>query len=285
MAGMKWAVMAPADKEVAFRGYLNKLRPAISQLLPANKSADRMVRVLYNSVKKNPRLLSCDRDSLLLAVMKSAELGLEPDTVLQQCFLIPYGNKVQLQIGYRGLLKLARESKGVAFIEVHPVFEGEDFVLEYGIQTVCRHTPSLTRELKDMPKLFYAVVRFTGSQEPLVEWMTNDEVMAIRDRAPSKNSPAWKDYYTQMGRKVLLKRTCNYIPQSDRLAAAIEADNKTEAGAEITLDAEYSELLNEAIPPERREDESATDALAEKIGAKAETTDDGQSTLSPAEKG
>jgi recombination protein RecT len=240
-------------------------------------NAKRMVRILFNCVNKNPKLLECERDSLLMAALKAVELGLEPDTPTQQCHLIPYGKRAQLIIGYRGLLKLARETKGVSFIEAHPVFENEEFELTFGLETVCRHVPILADAETGPVKLYYSIVRFIDSHTPLVEWMSASEVESIRQAGAAANSEAWKKYPIQMGRKVILKRTCNYIPQHDRLSAAIEADNKAEAGEDVTLDTEYSELLGEAITPETNSEKSSTDQLAEEIGATEETPDsDGQ---------
>ncbi len=81
-------------------------------------TADRMLRLCVNAVKKTPRLAECDPKSVLGAMMTSAALGLEPNTVQQQAFLIPYKKRVkvgdnwidtydcQFQIGYRGLSPL-----------------------------------------------------------------------------------------------------------------------------------------------------------------------------------
>ena len=57
-------------------------------------SADRMLRLCVNAVKKAPKLAECDPQTVLGAMMTSAALGLEPNTVQQQAFLIPYNTKL-----------------------------------------------------------------------------------------------------------------------------------------------------------------------------------------------
>ena len=54
---------------------------------------ERLLRLCVNAVKKTPKLARCDTGSLLGSMMTSAALGLEPNTVTQQAFLIPYDNR------------------------------------------------------------------------------------------------------------------------------------------------------------------------------------------------
>lgn len=76
-------------------------------------SHERMTRVALSAVNSNPKLSEAivnNPTSFLGALMQSAQLGLEPNTNLGHAYLIPYGNVVQIQIGYMGLLELAHRS-------------------------------------------------------------------------------------------------------------------------------------------------------------------------------
>ena len=53
-------------------------------------SPDKMLRLCINAVHKTPDLMRCDPKTVLGAMMASAALDLEPNTVQQQAFLIPY---------------------------------------------------------------------------------------------------------------------------------------------------------------------------------------------------
>lgn len=63
--------------------------------------------------------------TFIAAMMQSAQLGLEPNTPLGQAYLIPYKvkgmDKVQFQIGYKGLLELAHRSGKIKTLYAHEV--------------------------------------------------------------------------------------------------------------------------------------------------------------------
>lgn len=56
-------------------------------------------------------------------MMQAAQLGVEPNTPIGQAYLIPYGNQVQFQLGYKGLIDLAYRSGEVQSIQAHEVHE------------------------------------------------------------------------------------------------------------------------------------------------------------------
>jgi recombinational DNA repair protein RecT len=102
----------------------------------------------------------------------------------------------------------------------------------------------------------------------MIEWMLASEIEKIRVGSPSANSPAWKEYYDQMARKIVLKRTCNYIPQNSLLSKALEIDNLVEKGELIQPDDESVSVLNSAgIPLSPPPAATATDSLAKTVGA------------------
>ena len=89
------------------QSYLKAMQPAISEALPKSKGmdAERLSRMTLTTLKTNPKLLECSIESLLGAVLQSAQLGLEPN-LLGSCYFIPYKGTVSFQIGYRGLIDL-----------------------------------------------------------------------------------------------------------------------------------------------------------------------------------
>jgi len=102
-------------------------------------SPDKMLRLCINAVHKTPDLMKCDPKTVLGAMMASAALDLEPNTVQQQAFLIPYArNKkvgdewvkvydCQFQIGARGFRTLAYRSPRVRSIEAGSIRVGDHF--------------------------------------------------------------------------------------------------------------------------------------------------------------
>ena len=72
------------------RGLLEKMKGQFEMALPKHVTPDRLIRVALTAVQNTPKLLECDRRSLLSAVMTCAQLGLEPDGVLGQAYLVPF---------------------------------------------------------------------------------------------------------------------------------------------------------------------------------------------------
>lgn len=78
--------------------YLKKMSPEIAKALPKHMDADRLARIALTTIRTTPKLLNCKIESLMAAVMQSAQLGLEPG-LIGHCYIIPYGTEAQFQIG------------------------------------------------------------------------------------------------------------------------------------------------------------------------------------------
>src|SRR5262245_33131492 len=132
--------LMPLQTKVAtVRSLLEKSRPQIALALPRHMHAERMLRIVMTSVQRNVKLLDCDPVSLVGAVIQSAQLGLEPDGVLGEAYLIPFYNghrkryEVQFQVGYKGLLALARRSGAVEDVDTRLVYAKDEFDFCYGL--------------------------------------------------------------------------------------------------------------------------------------------------------
>ena len=77
------------------QSYLKAMLPAITEALPKSKGmdAERLSRITLTTLRTNPKLLECSVESLLGAVLQSAQLGLEPN-LLGSCHFIPYKGQV-----------------------------------------------------------------------------------------------------------------------------------------------------------------------------------------------
>ncbi len=219
---------APPTQKREFVDLLDLARDQIVQLLPAHVSVDRVIRVARSAYLADAKLQNCNPASLLRAVMSACELGLEPGGARKQCYLVPFKGEVTLILGYAGCLELARRSNQYKSIETRVVYEGDDFDLEYTPEPVFRHRPSFDQ--LGAEKLVYAYARLSTG-EMAFEVMTRGEVEGIRRRLPEfqSNSPAWKNFWGEMARKVVLKRLLKRLPNSIELADALEHDNAVEA--------------------------------------------------------
>lgn len=218
--------------------YLESKVQYMNAALPKHLTPERLARVAITAISSNPRLLECTKESLALALIEAGQLGLEPNGVMGQAYLVPYHNgrlkryEAQFQIGYRGLIELARRSGDVTKIEARVVREGDDFLYEYGLQPklVHRPDPSGKGEITHV----YAIAWLRGS-DPIFEVMTREEVEAIRRRSKAADSGPWVTDYEAMARKTVVKRLAKYLPLSPEAEAAIEADNRRDVGQIVRI--------------------------------------------------
>jgi len=261
MASTK-AIVPASQKMLTLKNMLDSKKGAIQAILPKHLSAERILKVAMVAASRNPTLMECDQLSILRAVMVAAQLGLEPDGPLGHAYLVPFRNsranrmEAQFQIGYRGLIALARRSGEIESIEAHVVHEGDEFECSFGLQGVLRHVPAWDAKTVGELRAAYAVARLKGGAVQY-EVMTRSQIEGIRARSRSGNTGPWVSDFDEMARKTVVKRLCKYLPLSVELAQAVTADNAEEIGDTAILDAEFD------LPAEEQQTEA--DKLADKI--------------------
>lgn len=272
------------------RGLLEKMKSQFEMALPQHVTPDRLIRVALTAVQNTPKLLECDRRSLLSAVMTCAQLGLEPDGVLGQAYLVPFKGKVQFIAGYKGLLSLAYNSGDVTSLKAMEVCQNDEFSYEYGLDEHLRHKPA-GGDRGDVIA-FYAYARLKGGGF-VFEIMSRAEVEKVRDnsegykafKAGYTKSTPWHDHFVQMGRKTLIRRLSNYLPRSVQKAAAFEdaidrgVPAVTNDFGEIVLLEDHSAEGAETVEEKRdTATRSKMDALAGKAAAEDIDPDTGEIT-------
>jgi len=222
--------------------FLTERADQIAEMLFQPEMATRLIKLMLTAMSRNPVLMHCTKESILYAVIEMGQLGLEPGA-LGECYVVPFWNtklkkhEAQMMPGYRGLVKLARNSGAVANITAEPVYEEDEFHYQLGIRPDLVHVPLLcdTEEERGKLKFFYAIAWPTDGSQPIFEVMTKEQVDAIRARSKAKDSGPWVTDYNEMGRKTVAKRITKKVSLSPELAAAVEKDNALEAGTDPRL--------------------------------------------------
>lgn len=139
----KLSDMKPKE-QVAY--LLDQKKGEIAKMLPSHLNAERLLKVAQIAATTTPGLAKCDVASLVGAIGQCAQMGLEPNTVLGHAYLVPFNtkrkdangverwvNSVQVIIGYKGLIDLARRSGQIVSIAAHEVCTNDKFELVYGL--------------------------------------------------------------------------------------------------------------------------------------------------------
>ena len=245
---------------------------------------ERMMNVLYNAVRVNPKLANCNLKSLYGAAVRCAQVGLEPDDGRGLAYFIPFKDQVQVIFGYKGLCQLTYNTGLVSGIEAHIVHEQDEFRYAYGLDPVLVHIPASSD--RGPATHVYGIVRWRDKASPAWLVMSMEEVYEIRDRF----SRGYKDFLSgrvsqstwdpanpvtsgEMAKKTVLRRLLKLCPTSTHreMALAIALDETAEQAqaqhnsSVIDLDtwSEVNEGEQQAVPPQAAQ--SGADAVAEKV--------------------
>ena len=222
----KGTEVAKKPKEKTIVDVIKSMRAQFEIALPKHLNSDKFVRVAITTIRKNPALAKCNRESLLGALMVSAQLGLEPG-ILEQAYLIPYGNEVQFQISYKGMIELLRRSGQLKDIYAYPVYENDEIDIVYGLNRDLIHKPNF--EDRGNVKGYYAVAILKDNTKAFY-YMTKKEVEQHRDKfsksAKSSKSP-WTTDFDAMAEKTVLKKMLKYLPVSTEYLESMTKDENT----------------------------------------------------------
>ena len=236
---------------VSIAKVVNDNKRSILQALPPfmqnEKALARFLQTCFSSIHRNPALLNCTPESFFSSARQAAMLGLPPDGAMQLAHLIPYGKEVQLQIGYKGLIELARRTGNIKSIYAYCVYESDEFHYELGLRRDLKHIPAdrFTVEgmdaihilsdgevVSDRPVYAYAVAILKDDTTEF-EVINRKYIDKIKRASKSANNPSspWNQWEDAMWRKTVIKRLLNYLPSNpdDALAKAIAMDNEPDA--------------------------------------------------------
>lgn len=203
---------------------IERQRPAIETALPNTIGAERFTRLVLTEIRRTPQLLDCSPESVLGAMMLSAQMGLEPGP-LGWVYLIPFKRECQFVIGYKGYIELGYRSGRLGSVRVATVYQGDDFHYEEREGgPFLRHRESAPSERGDAV-CYYSRATIVGGK-PTVKRLWPEEIEAARKRsaAGSKGQGPWATDYEAMAWKTCVRRHAATWPQSASLADAVAND-------------------------------------------------------------
>lgn len=248
--------LTPTQKAQSIRAYMEQ--PAIMAMLsrvmddPAKK--DRFISIAMTAITKNPLLLDCDKKSLLTTVLTATQLNLSLDPNLGEAYVVPYWNKsrkcfdAQFQTGYKGIMKLARNS-GVSYIDARCVYAGDHYKYFEGSEgTIIEHTPvprSSRKKTEGGEDIFVAAYARAKLKDgnTLAVWLWAEDIDDRKNRSQSVQSQAkkrekgdwaadtpWDTDTEAMRLKSAIRALSKYLPQSPEQALAEAAEVAGERG-------------------------------------------------------
>ena len=245
-------VAGPQNGLMRLNDMLVKAEPAFQSLGRKYIDPKRFIRIVMAAARRPGKgggtILDCTPQSVVLACMEAAAVGLEPNTPQAHCYLIPYGNSCTLQFGYPGLVALALRQPDVKRIETRLRYERDTFEPQYAPTVSLHHLPVLDGD-RGAKLGVYSIVHFTDGDMDF-EYMEIEEVDQIKARVKGADNAAspWVTSYDEMAKKTVLKRACKRWGKSKELARATQLDN---ADGPVEPEPEVADLLASTQRPAR----------------------------------
>lgn len=257
-------VQAPVQQGGTFQSQLaNQFKnqfKAIQSIVPKHVTPERLVRIGMTATSRNPKLFECTPESIVGAVVNCGVLGVEPN-LLGHAYIVPFWNnsnkrmEAQFQLGYKGLIDLARRTGQLTNVYAHEVFEGDEFSYSYGLEKNLIHVPSGEEDESKITH-FYAVYKMKdGSYDFIV--MSRQQVEKHRDKFTKSQKDGkvfgpWKDHFAEMAKKTVLIRLLKTAPisieqqETQMIMEGLQRDNSisqvqhNEAIGDAFIQSEYS---------------------------------------------
>jgi len=238
---MNETALVPNEKLKTITDSLEMRKGEIAKAAPRILDTKRLMRICLSSIQKNPLLLECTPASLVRCVMDAATFGLIPDGATNEAHLVPFMNRkkggyeAQFMPGYSGIIKLALQSGYIDGVELHEVYQNDEFEYEYGLDQKLKHRP--TEGNPGDLRAFYCIVLLSTGHKTF-EVMTVKKVEEHRDKFSKSKTRGgevygpWADHFNAMALKTVLKRGLKYTPKSSELAGALKLDGMQEAGVD-----------------------------------------------------
>ena len=254
------------------------------------------VTAIVSAVSSNEKVAACTPKSIISAGLKCVSLGFMPGGDLGDAYLIPYGNTCTLQLGYKGLIRLAQRSGQCKTINMGIVQKGQTVHVD---QLTGDVTISGEPEEVDSPAIgYFAFLRLNGSGFEKTEYMTKQQAIAHAARyaktsfdketfkrfeqfretgegmtqaeAERLESGVYYSNFDQMAMKTVLRRLLlRWAPMSLQYQQMLEEDEKAERGDIASdLNIDFAGQQNAKPEPAPKEEVIVQDETMEKPVAK-----------------
>jgi recombination protein RecT len=235
-----------AKKPRTLKDWLNENKGSFVQALPANTiNIDRFIAAAAMEIMNNAKLMSCSKPSISASLLMAARYGMEVGPLLGQAWLIPYNESVNrdgkwskemtchFQLGYKGLIVLARRSNTIKTISCEVVYEHDIFEVELGMGRKLTLKINIREERGD-PIAFYCLVELDNGGVQF-------GVMSKKDIEKHRNTFSkgydasdkdniWVKNFDAMALKTVAIRTLKLCPISVEALEAVSREERIEAG-------------------------------------------------------
>jgi recombination protein RecT len=211
----------------------NQHKATIRKLLARTDIGEEtFVAQIANAMRVTPKLWECQPETTLGAALRCAQLAMPPNDGNNLCWIIPYGHNATFQLGYGGVLELARRANPGIVFDGHAVYPGDEFDLDLGKAEPLTYRPAFARRDSQGRR------RGRTSREAYAWWvrarypdgrihvhaLDRDQVEYHRSFSKQPNGEMWTKSYDAAALKSVVLDMKRWLPLTPQLALAQAAD-------------------------------------------------------------
>lgn len=208
----------------------------------------------------NPKaksLLECSKESIFRSLKEAASYGLELNGTLGQAYLIPYREKgimtCHFQMGYKGLIALARRSNTIKTIAAEPVYSNDIFDVQLGVGRTLSHKMNLMGERGEIIGYYCLVELVNGGIQFCVK--SKADIEKHRDKfskAYNKEDKEniWNKNFDAMALKTCVIQALKLCPISIEALEAVNREEIEDTKDVIADESEFTVQDAEIVEPE-----------------------------------
>lgn len=208
---------------------LRRYEPVVGRLLAGTgTSADTFVAQVANACRATPKLWECQPETVLGVALRCAQLALPPNDGNSLAWIIPYGKVATFQLGYGGVMELARRAAPGLQFEGHPVYPNDLFQVERGTEPKLRHVPHVARKRnRGGDAVAWYVIATYPDGRIVPHWLDREGVEYHRRFSKQPDGEMWSKSYDAAALKSVVLDMRRWLPNSRQLAEAIASDGTT----------------------------------------------------------
>ena len=209
------------SNQITVKDYFSKdqVKEKFNELL-GDKSTTFVTSVLQ-VVNGNSALKRCEPASIFNAAAMAAVLGFPINSNFGDAYILPYGNKAQFQIGYKGFIQLAIRSGEYKTIGSTPIYEGQ--IVSNNPLTGYVFNFDIPRNGKTIG--FAASFTLKNGFEKTIYMTTEEIIQHGKKYSKTFSSGPWKTDFEAMATKTIVKLLISkYGPKSLEMQQAVNSD-------------------------------------------------------------
>ncbi len=146
----------------------------INNTLGDPKRSAKFIAGITSAVATNQDLQECDAGSILSGALLGEALNLSPSPQLGQYYLVPFKDKAQFQLGYKGYIQLAIRSGQYKKLNVISIKEGELISYDALNEEIDVRLIDDEEERENTPTVgYYAMFEYTNGFRKTLYWSKN----------------------------------------------------------------------------------------------------------------